>query len=268
MRSLFCILLCLITFEAFTQNDGLLYLFKKDWSPAKNIDQATYFMHVEKENDTVYTCRYYNKAGPMIKWETYSDSGLEKPNGIFAWYNAKGRLDSSGMVNNGRKDKDWFYNYDDSLRAQVKEYYENGHFISRTNYLTKTITLPDGKTEPLDKPQPKDSVGDKTFTVTQVAAEFEGGLKGWMAYLSNNLKTPDRFISLSRPGTKATVGIDFYVNKEGFISGVFIHHSYEWSVDTEAMRVVKTSPRWKPAVQNGKNVIYRHRQSITFSVSN
>ncbi|MEY3507070.1 MAG: hypothetical protein RIR44_302, partial [Bacteroidota bacterium] len=35
----------------------------------------------------------------------------------------------------------------------------------------------------------------------------------------------------------------------------------------EAVRVIKKGPSWKPAVQNGRNVIYRHRQSITFMVS-
>ena len=31
--------------------------------------------------------------------------------------------------------------------------------------------------------------------------------------------------------------------------------------------VIKRGPKWKPAVQNGRNVIYRHKQSITFMVS-
>jgi periplasmic protein TonB len=35
----------------------------------------------------------------------------------------------------------------------------------------------------------------------------------------------------------------------------------------EAVRVIKKGPAWTPAVQNGRNVIYRQKQSITFQVS-
>jgi len=35
----------------------------------------------------------------------------------------------------------------------------------------------------------------------------------------------------------------------------------------EAVRVIKNSPSWIPAVQNNKNVNYRQKQNITFQVS-
>jgi len=35
----------------------------------------------------------------------------------------------------------------------------------------------------------------------------------------------------------------------------------------EAIRVIKKGPNWKPAIQNGREVIYRHKQNITFRVS-
>jgi protein TonB len=36
----------------------------------------------------------------------------------------------------------------------------------------------------------------------------------------------------------------------------------------EAVRVLKNGPKWVPATQNEKNVIYRQRQAIVFLVSN
>lgn len=268
MKTVFLVLFCIITGSLYAQSDFDIFVFNKDWSPAKNLKQATYFMHNVKENDSVYFCRYYRKEGPMIKWETYRDSSLEIPHGPFSWYNEKGRLDSFGTVTNGRKDKNWYYNIDDTGKAWIEEYYEDSRFKSRTNYRTRTVTLADGTTESLDKPKAPDTVTVKTFTVVQRAAEFPGGIPAWSAYLSRNLHTPERLLELSRPNTKATVGVEFIINKQGQIGNVFIWRSYEWSADLEAMRVIQSAPDWKPAEQNGKNVIYRHRQSITFQIGN
>ena len=40
-----------------------------------------------------------------------------------------------------------------------------------------------------------------------------------------------------------------------------------YGTKNEAIRVIAKGPNWKPAVQNGRNVIYRHKQSITFLVA-
>src|SRR5262249_40139564 len=118
--------------KAQKQNDDVFYVFKKDWSSAKSVDDAVYFMQTTKDNDTTYVCTYYNKLGPMVKQESYLDSDLTVPNGRFCWYNAKGDLDTIGMVYHGRKDNNWFYYRDTVLFKQ--ECYESGHLAERTDY--------------------------------------------------------------------------------------------------------------------------------------
>lgn len=34
----------------------------------------------------------------------------------------------------------------------------------------------------------------------------------------------------------------------------------------EAIRVLEQSPKWKPATQNGRNIIYRNNITISFEV--
>jgi protein TonB len=34
----------------------------------------------------------------------------------------------------------------------------------------------------------------------------------------------------------------------------------------EAIRVIENSPKWKPATQNGRNIIYRNNITISFEV--
>jgi TonB family protein len=250
----------------YAQQQELFFLYKKDWSDAKDLKEASFFMHMLKENDTSFVCRYYNVAGPMIKMETYKDSDLSVPMGTFSWFNENGWLDSTGLVYNGRKDGNWYYMERDSVNVSVHEEYERGRFQKRTDYLNKRTTYATGRIEPF-KQEKEEEDSAKTFTVVQVEAEFPKGLKGWRTYLEKNLKIPDRFTNLVKGNGRATVVLTFRVDKTGNVSNVQLQRSAEWSVDMEAIRVVRNSPKWEPATQDGKPVIYRQRQSITFSVS-
>jgi len=107
---------------------------------------------------------------------------------------------------------------------------------------------------------------DKVFTVVQIAAEFPGGLPAWTKYLERNLNRELPVENGAPPG-KYTVVVSFIVSKTGDISDVTAENDPGYGTKAEAIRVITKGPKWKPAVQNGRNVIYRHKQSITFQVS-
>ena len=107
---------------------------------------------------------------------------------------------------------------------------------------------------------------DKVFTVVQIAAEFPGGLPAWTKYLERNLNR-DLPVENGAPPGKYTVTVSFIVSKTGDISDVSAENDPGYGTKAEAIRVITKGPKWKPAVQNGRNVIYRHKQSITFVVS-
>jgi protein TonB len=107
---------------------------------------------------------------------------------------------------------------------------------------------------------------DKVFTVVQIPAEFPGGLPAWTKYLERNLNR-DLPVNNGAPPGKYTVVVSFIVDKNGGISEVQSENDPGYGTKDEAVRVIKKGPSWKPAVQNGRNVIYRHKQSITFVVS-
>lgn len=107
---------------------------------------------------------------------------------------------------------------------------------------------------------------DKIFTVVQIAAEFPGGLPAWTKYLERNLNR-DLPVENGAPPGKYTVVVSFIVSKTGDISEVVAANDPGYGTKAEAVRVITKGPKWKPAVQNGRNVIYRHKQSITFVVS-
>ncbi len=107
---------------------------------------------------------------------------------------------------------------------------------------------------------------DKVFTVVQIAAEFPGGLPAWSKYLERNLNR-DLPVENGAPPGKYTVVVSFIVSKTGDISEVTADNDPGYGTKAEAIRVITKGPKWKPAVQNGRNVIYRHKQSITIQVS-
>jgi protein TonB len=107
---------------------------------------------------------------------------------------------------------------------------------------------------------------DKVFTVVQIEAKFPGGLAAWAKYLSRNLNS-DLPVQNGAPPGKYTVTVSFIVDKAGVISDVQAENDPGYGTKDEAVRVIKKGPNWTPAVQNGRNVAYRARKSITFSVS-
>lgn len=107
---------------------------------------------------------------------------------------------------------------------------------------------------------------DKVFTVVQNPAEFAGGQSAWAKYLERNLNR-DLPVENGAPPGKYTVIVSFIVSKDGSISDVTAENDPGYGTKAEAIRVIAKGPKWKPAVQNGRNVIYRNRQSITFVVS-
>ena len=260
MKILSTLLIGLISIPAISQDRFYAYL--EDWTNTADMKKARFFMHVVKE-DTAYVCRYYNITGPMVKMEAYSDEALTNPKGRFAWYNGKGKMDSTGFVYEGKKDGYWYYHtHPDSVNVTVMEKYEKGKFQWRNDYLNKRTVYSDGRVVPFDTTSGKDT--SKMVTV-QLEASFPNGLVGWRKYLERNLKTPDRFMDVINNG-RATVVVSFTVDTDGTISDVFLDKSVEWSVDMEAQRVIRNGPKWQPATQNGRKVKYRQRQSITFVV--
>jgi periplasmic protein TonB len=102
---------------------------------------------------------------------------------------------------------------------------------------------------------------DKVFTKVENPAEFPGGPDAWRRYLERNLQYPD---NAQENGTQGVVRVQFIVDKEGNISEVQSLNDPGDGLAEEAVRIIKKGPKWTPAEQNGRKVIYRHIQAITF----
>lgn len=99
-----------------------------------------------------------------------------------------------------------------------------------------------------------------TFIPEERNPEFPGGKEALIRFLKNNLNTPDEL----QAGDRKTVLIRFKVDTDGSISSEELVQSGGSLFDREVIRVCKRMPRWKPAIQNGKNVAVSYVLPVTF----
>ena len=93
---------------------------------------------------------------------------------------------------------------------------------------------------------------EKVFQVVEVQPEFPGGQQEMMKYLRSTLKYPE---AARAAGVEGRGFVQFVVKADGSICDVQIMRtSGDESLDAEALRVVKSMPKWKPAMNKGKAV--------------
>lgn len=113
---------------------------------------------------------------------------------------------------------------------------------------------------------PVKQVGETSFSLVQIEAKFPGGLDAWKDYLERNLRT-EVPVENGAPAGQYTVIVSFLVDENGNVSDIKAENDPGYGTAAEATRVIKKSKQWIPAIQNGRNVEYRQRQSITFVVT-
>ncbi len=107
---------------------------------------------------------------------------------------------------------------------------------------------------------------DVPFTSVQIEAQFKGGMSEWTKYLERNLNK-DLPSENGAPPADYAVIVSFIVDRNGMISDVRAENDPGYGTKAEAIRVIQKSPNWLPAKQNGRDVVYRQKQKITFRVS-
>jgi periplasmic protein TonB len=108
---------------------------------------------------------------------------------------------------------------------------------------------------------PKDNTDyDKTFTKVEIESDYPGGTAAWQRYLQKNLQYPEEAQNAEVQGQ---VVVKFIVDKEGKVSEVEAISGPN-ELREEAMRVIRKSGSWTPAVQNGRKVKSYKSQPINF----
>ena len=111
----------------------------------------------------------------------------------------------------------------------------------------------------------KDDDENKIFNKVEVEAAFPGGDAAWRNYLQKNLN-PDVPVENGATEGTYTVIVKFVVSRDGSLSDVSCESDPGHGMCAEAIRVIKKTRNWTPAIQNGRNVNAYRRQPVTFQV--
>ena len=102
---------------------------------------------------------------------------------------------------------------------------------------------------------------EKTYVVVEQMPSFPGGDSALLKYLLENVKYP---VSALKAQKQGRVMVRFTVEKDGAISNVKVARSVTPSLDAEAVRAIKSMPKWSPGKQGGEFVRVKYIVPVTF----
>lgn len=115
-----------------------------------------------------------------------------------------------------------------------------------------------------NKPQPVTENNGEIYQIVEEMPEFPGGIQKLMEFLSNNIQYPQ--VARDK-GIQGRVFVSFIVEPDGSISNVKTTQNIGGGCDEEAVRVVKSMPKWKPGKQKGQAVRVGYQIPISFRLT-
>lgn len=110
---------------------------------------------------------------------------------------------------------------------------------------------------------PEEYTDEKVFEVFEQRASFYGGEEVLMRWLMQHISYPEE---CGKTGVEGRVIASFVVDRDGLITDVKVLRSPDERLSNEAVRLVKSMPRWQPAMQGNKFVRSRFNLPIMFRI--
>ena len=106
-------------------------------------------------------------------------------------------------------------------------------------------------------------VEQEIFQIVEEMPSYPGGEGKLMEYVAKNIKYPQ---IARETGIQGRVFVGFVVEPDGSVSNVKVLRGIGGGCDEEAMRVVKSMPKWKPGKQRGKAVRVSYMLPVNFKL--
>ena len=114
------------------------------------------------------------------------------------------------------------------------------------------------------EPEPEPVKEEQIFVAVEQQPEFPGGTAALMKWLANNVRYPQMALE---NGISGRVIVKFVVEKDGSVSGVTLVRGVDKDLDREAIRVVKSMPKWQPGKNNGQAVRCYFNLPVNFKLA-
>ncbi len=111
--------------------------------------------------------------------------------------------------------------------------------------------------------QKKEEEEEEIFMVVEKMPEFPGGDLGLRKYIASHVNYPN---VARESGIEGKVYLRFCVTKTGAVQKVTVLRSVDPLLDKEAIRVIRSLPKWTPGEQRGKKVNVWYTVPINFQL--
>ena len=111
--------------------------------------------------------------------------------------------------------------------------------------------------------QNTDTPCGKVYQVVEQMPQFPGGPAAMMKFIADSLRYPS---VVCTGGVEGRIVVRFVVDCKGNIVNPLVVRSVDPLLDREAIRLVKSMPKWIPGRQNGKPVRVIYNVPIRFKL--
>ena len=125
------------------------------------------------------------------------------------------------------------------------------------------ISQPDVPVVKVEIVEEEEEVEEEIFTVVEKQPSFPGGDDEMFKYLYSNIKYPQ---AAKESGITGRVFLTFVVEKDGSIANARILRDIGGGCGQEALRVVKSMPKWTPGEQRGRPVRVQFNLPVSFEL--
>ncbi len=190
-----------------------------------------------------------NRSGTTLWWHPngyMKDSAVWNADGSgveVSWFD-NGNASSAGRYSAGYQQNGKWQYFHKNGKPSATELYKAGTLIDKQYFDEDGKPVPD--TTNRDKP-----------------AEFPGGNDAWQKYLLNHTYFPTQYKFDN--ADKAVVVVEATIDEDGNVTNVELNTPLYPAFDEIALKAVRNSPKWKPAIQHNRRVKYSFIQAIVFS---
>lgn len=105
---------------------------------------------------------------------------------------------------------------------------------------------------------------DAIFEIVEEMPAPPGGSRALYEYFEKKLSYP---IAAIERGVEGRVYVNFVIEKDGSITNVKVSQGIGSGCDEEAVRLVKSMPKWNPAKRHGQPVRVRYSIPVVFELN-
>ncbi|WP_353128867.1 energy transducer TonB [Parapedobacter pyrenivorans] len=105
---------------------------------------------------------------------------------------------------------------------------------------------------------------DEPFITVEIEPMFPGGMQAFFDYVQKNYRYPAGAIA---NGVKGKIILTFIVERDGSLTDIKIVRDLKFGTGEEAIRLLKSAPKWNPGIQNGREVRVAYTLPIGLDIS-